>query len=376
MKTHFFCFQNKLPHRSTILFAIVMLLLFSFNTGAVKAQDTTIVSALSPRDTLTVIDSASMAPAIPSYGIIQDWVSVHIIKDINVTRYKSYIYSGLGFRLLYPEAYKGNNIADNDSVKGGRKTYPMTIFLHGMGEKGKVEENEACLRYVGKAFLAAESEGKFQSYALIPQSQSGYWSPDDLQKIISITKYMIEKNHVDPMRISVMGISLGADGAWRLAASDPNLFSLLIDLSAADLSYLKDIPKMKYLPVVIVQGSYDRKPDPALSLKIANSLKLSDGISEYLLLKKTGHNTLVPMLLDPSLYARLAGANKLNPARHGSMIGICPGFPAYRWFLNGVLLNGTNHNLIGVLKPGFYSVQVKQNGQWSEKSPIPLKIEK
>ena len=363
------------PHQGQfIVLAFVMLLLFLFKNTACFSQDTTIVSALSARDTLTVIYSASMAPSIPAYGSIEDWVAVHLLKNLNVQRYKSYIYSGLAFRLLYPKDYKNDNTLAEQPPALAHKSYPLVIFLHGMGEKGKVTENEACLRYVGKAFLDAEAQQQFNSYALIPQSETGYWGYDDLEKIITLTKYMIEKNHVDPMRISVMGISSGADGAWRLSALQPSLFCSLIDLSAGELRYLNDIPKMKNLPIWIIQGSNDRKPSPVLSQKIATSIRNTEGIVRYTLLKNTGHNTLVPMLINPALFEYLSNANKLNPVRHGNYLTIDPIFTVCRWYLNGKLLKDEKNCLIPVSKPGSYAVQVNDHGVWSGLSPRPLDV--
>ena len=376
MKRLVFYPRIKLPQVQFILHVLVMLLLFSCKNTACFSQDTTIVSALSSLDTLTIIDSASLAPTIPAYGSIEDWVAIHHGIDLNVQRYKSYIYSGLAFRLLYPQNYQNDNIVAAEPHAGATKSYPLVIFLHGMGEKGKVTENEACLRYVGKAFLDAEEKKQFNSYALIPQSESGFWTYDNLSKIITLTKYMIEKNHVDPMRISVMGISSGADGAWRLSALQPSLFCLLIDLSAADLSYLNDIPKMKYLPVWIVQGAYDRKPSPALSQKIVNSINSSGGTVRYTLLKNTGHNTLVPMLGNPALFDYLSSVNKLNPVRHGNYLKIDSVYDDYRWYLNGKIIKDENKYSIAVSRPGSYAVQVKDHGIWSGLSPVPIDVRK
>ena len=376
MKRLVFCPRVKLPQVRFISVAFVMLLLFSFKNTACFSQDTTIVSALSALDTLNVIDSAGLAPSIPAYGSIEDWVAVHLVKDLNVQRYKSYIYSGLAFRLLYPQNNKNDNILSVEQSPLLAKSYPLVIFLHGMGEKGKVTENEACLRYVAKAFLDAEGKKQFNSYALIPQSESGYWSSDNLGKIITLIKYMIEKNHVDPMRISVMGISSGADGAWRLAALQPSLFCSLIDLSAADLSYLNVVPKMIYISVWFVQGANDRKPSPALSQKIATSLSNNGGIVKYSLLKNTGHNTLVPMLVNPALFYHLSSTNKLNPVRHGNYLTIDPVFTACRWYLNGKLIKDENKYLIHVSRPGSYAVQINNHGVWSGLSPMPLIVSK
>lgn len=361
--------KNNRPLGKGSIFYLVMLLLFSINLSFAGAQDLQPPGILDPDDSLTVIDSAANAPRIPSYDIINDWVTVHLLNEPVLPRYKSYILSGLGFRLLYPPDYHSNNISVTDTTVSGHKLFPLLVFLHGMGEKGRAEENETQLRYVGRAFLDAEKQGVFNSYALIPQSQTGYWSEYDLAKLTLIIRFMIQHNRVDPLRITVMGISSGADGAWRLAAANPGLFCSLVDLSAASPGYVKDVARLRHVTVWIVQGAWDRKPDPRLSLSVATQLNQAGCRVKYSLLPGTGHNTLVPMLKKKELFTWIQTGNLINPVQKGTQLEVSPVFDDYRWYRDGRQIMGADQPFYMALTSGSYCVQVKNNGIWSYLSP-------
>ena len=133
---------------------------------------------------------------------------------------------------------------------------------------------------------------------------------------------------------------------------------------------------MKYLPVWIVQGANDRKPNPALSQRIAKSISSTGGTVRYTLLKNTGHNTLVPMLVNPALFDYLSRVNKLNPVRHGNYLKIDSVYDGYRWYLDCKIIKDENKYLIRVSRPGSYSVQVNDHGIWSGLSPSPIDVTK
>ena len=61
--------------------------------------------------------------------------------------------SQLNYRILYPK--------DFDRTK----SYPLTLFLHGIGERG--DDNNIQLRYVDKVFLDSENYNKFPSVVII-----------------------------------------------------------------------------------------------------------------------------------------------------------------------------------------------------------------
>ena len=64
--------------------------------------------------------------------------------------------SQLNYRILYPKNFDKT------------KSYPLTLFLHGIGERG--DNNELQLKYVDKVFLNQNNYTNFQSVVVFPQA--------------------------------------------------------------------------------------------------------------------------------------------------------------------------------------------------------------
>ena len=62
----------------------------------------------------------------------------------------------LNYRILYPKNFDES------------KNYPLTLFLHGIGERG--DDNELQLKYIDKVFLNTQKYNDFPSVVIFPQS--------------------------------------------------------------------------------------------------------------------------------------------------------------------------------------------------------------
>ena len=75
--------------------------------------------------------------------------------------------SQLNYRILYPK--------DFDQ----KKSYPLTLFLHGIGERG--DDNELQLTYVDKVFLNQKNYENYPAFIVFPQSPlNDSWSSRNL----------------------------------------------------------------------------------------------------------------------------------------------------------------------------------------------------
>src|SRR6185436_12955420 len=69
----------------------------------------------------------------------------------------------LPYRILYPENYDK------------KKKYPLLLFLHGAGERGK--DNEKQLTWGGKLFLKSENRTNFPAIVVLPQCpEESFWA--------------------------------------------------------------------------------------------------------------------------------------------------------------------------------------------------------
>jgi len=62
----------------------------------------------------------------------------------------------LNYRILYPKNFDKT------------KSYPLTIFLHGIGERG--DDNELQLKYVDQVFLNPNNYNNYRSVVIFPQA--------------------------------------------------------------------------------------------------------------------------------------------------------------------------------------------------------------
>src|SRR5205809_963998 len=78
-------------------------------------------------------------------------------QDLSLYQKKMFIrgHDTLRYRILYPENYRK------------AKKYPLIVFLHGSGERGR--DNEAQLMHGGKLFLKSDIRQNFPAIVIFPQ---------------------------------------------------------------------------------------------------------------------------------------------------------------------------------------------------------------
>jgi predicted peptidase len=87
-------------------------------------------------------------------------------QDLSLFQKKEFTYSEgkvLPYRILYPENYDKS------------KKYPLVLFLHGAGERGK--DNEKQLVHGSKMFLSPANRKDFPAIVVFPQCpEESFWS--------------------------------------------------------------------------------------------------------------------------------------------------------------------------------------------------------
>ena len=146
------------------------------------------------------------------------------------------------YRFLQPE-----------QLKEGKK-YPLVLFLHGAGERGS--DNVSQLRNGGTVFTNPANRYKYPCFVLFPQCPEGaYWSlekrpdqgykntPNPLPKEVPITKHLrlvkelldetLVTYPIDPKRVYIMGISMGAIAALDMVYRFPDTFDKAVSICGA-----------------------------------------------------------------------------------------------------------------------------------------------
>ena len=201
----------------------------------------------------------------------------------------------LNYRILKPLNYDPN------------KQYPVHLFLHGSGERGK--DNSSQLTHGGSLFLKKENREKYNSWVIFPQcSKNDRWpsiSSDlwdqvfenkikkpnkSLGLVIRLMDEFIEKKDVDNQRIYLSGLSMGGMGAFEILYRRPDMFAAATPICSNGITQLAKLFANK-VPVWIFHGSNDKVVSPKNSLEMARAIIESGGSPKMTLYADVDHNS-------------------------------------------------------------------------------------
>ncbi|HVS96519.1 MAG TPA: fibronectin type III domain-containing protein [Puia sp.] len=355
----------------TRIFGLLLITLVALSGPTVVAQ-----SILNPNDSVITYNPAS-PPRIPAYGSIAKWVRT-VRMSWNTNLWKCYIYNGNQFRLRFPKSYV-------PGVNDG-KLYPMLIFMHGEGEGGTTYDNEYSLFHGGNLFDAAVSNGTFDGYILVMQTTGG-WGPPQMTAQQVIIDYMIKNNKLDPFRVTLNGLSGGGSGDWQLYQSKQCYIAGLVPMSSVAIAFDSPdtVAKYKFTPIWNIHGGKDGSPAPYTAAQVLAAMQAQGANYVDLNMTTQGHDTWDSTWSMPAFWPWLLNQYGSNPwplfgrtqfckgDKINITVGLTPGYQAYQWRKNGVLLASTT-NTITVTDTGTYDARVERNGNWSQWSPVPVHV--
>jgi len=108
--------------------------------------------------------------------------------------------------------------------------WPLMIFLHGAGS---AITNINAIRDVGPPMLY--EQGMDSDFVLVcPQLYADvHW---DVDRLYTLTNYIIDNYKIDQSRIYITGLSRGGFGTWEFAVTYPDLFAAVVPISARDVA--------------------------------------------------------------------------------------------------------------------------------------------
>lgn len=149
----------------------------------------------------------------------------------------------VGYRILYPENYDPG------------KRYPLLCFLHGAGERGKDNERQIMTGGLIDLFMNATNRKKFPCIAIFPQvREDQYLANVDInskttpysfhfnykqkmtpamQSVMELVRSVVSKEPVDTNRLYIMGLSMGAIGAFEIVYRFPGVFAGAVAICGA-----------------------------------------------------------------------------------------------------------------------------------------------
>ena len=231
---------------------------------------------------------------------------------------KLFIHNGdtMPYRILLPPKYDP------------RKKYPLVVFLHGRGERGR--DNEKQLIYCKSFFMADSNRAAFPAIVVFPQcSAHGYWSnvfiendtvtnkkrffhfkPDslptrDMRLLMELINYIPTQYKIKKSNVSVLGYSMGGMGTLELVRRMPATFKRAVAICGG--AHPATAKKMKNTRIWLLHGLKDEVVPADFTLKMAEALKAANAKVEVTLFPTTGHNAWEPTFRHPGLLPWLFG---------------------------------------------------------------------
>lgn len=213
----------------------------------------------------------------------------------------------LRYRILYPERYKK------------RKTYPLIVFLHGSGERGR--DNEAQLLHGGSLFVKEEIRKHFPAIVIFPQCPpDSAWSrfrrsanssqreflanaepPVPQQLVKKLVDSFVVNGLADERRLYLGGLSLGGFGTYDLLVRYPDYFTAAFPIcGAANIPLF--LEKSAHIPLWIFHGGMDNVVPPATDRDLFKAMTTRGiGTVMYTEYPQAGHNSWDSAFAEPKL---------------------------------------------------------------------------
>jgi predicted peptidase len=219
-----------------------------------------------------------------------------------------------------------------DSYTSGA-TYPVVLLLHGGGESAdplaSAEQNRQALlaqAYI-QAFTAPSTQSEWPCFVLVPQAPRGErWvsvppsvsaytlTPQPSQSLTlameiaqSVT---LTYRAIDPLRMYLAGVSMGAFGTWEATERWPDVFAAALPVAGAGDPHAA--PALKHLPIWAFHGADDAIVPVEASRVMVRAVRAAGGTVCYTEYPGVGHNIWLTehALSDPQVLAWLFSQTK------------------------------------------------------------------
>ncbi len=256
-----------------------------------------------------------MKKALITFSCLVAYMAVHA-QDFSKFEVRNLVYRGntLPYRILYPEGYD----------PAGR--YPVLFFLHGAGERGN--DNERQLVHGARLFLADSVRSAFPAIVVFPQCPAdSYWSnvaielPDGGRRefqfqtdgkptvgmglFLRLVDQVLKREAVDPQRVYLGGLSMGAMGTYEALRRKPKAFAAAFAICGGDNT--ANVQKYGHVPLWIFHGELDDVVPSTHSHVIVAELKRIGANPRSTFYPQANHNSWDAAFAEPDLLPWLFG---------------------------------------------------------------------
>ena len=223
----------------------------------------------------------------------------------------------LRYRILFPENFDKS------------KEYPLVLFLHGAGERGR--DNEKQLTHGAKLFLSPENRKNLPCIVIFPQCPSeSFWSsvkvdrtktplvfdfdysrPSNAPLILSIdvVNQIIKEGSVDKKRVYITGLSMGGMGTFEAIYKFPKLFAAAMPICGGGDTKSYD-ERVKKIPFWVFHGAVDAVVDVKYSREMVDRLKTIKSQVKYSEYPGVNHNSWDNAFAEPEFLSWMFSKHK------------------------------------------------------------------
>lgn len=180
-----------------------------------------------------------------------------------------------------------------DYGKDAARRWPLVVFLHGMADRGG---ELARLRAVALPRLV-ERRGNLAYVLVVPHCPDGMvWPTRRLDKLLD---QVLSEQRVDPKRVVLTGLSMGAMATWRWGMAEPERFAALVPIAGGVAP--DDVDELKGMPIWAFHGD----ADPVLPIdahrRIVDAAKAAGAVTRFTAYPGVGHNCWDRAYANPGL---------------------------------------------------------------------------
>lgn len=245
------------------------------------------------------------AAAQPTERILNQYESSHFYESGDT----------LPYRILQPK------------VEGAFAKYPLVLFLHGAGERGK--DNTAQLSHGGALF--ADGIGSYPAIVVFPQcGPDDYWPLVDvamtdqvrtfafpqkeamnpgLRMVSLLLDDLMRRSDVDTSRVYIAGLSMGAMGTYELVSRRPDTFAAAIAICGGGNAEAA-AKYARRTPFWIFHGKEDEVVPASHSIAMEKAIKNAGGHPKLTLYEGVNHNSWDNAFAEPDLLNWLFSQSK------------------------------------------------------------------
>ena len=193
----------------------------------------------------------------------------------------------LDYLLYLPEQYQTS-----------KETFPLILFLHGAGERGK---NLEALKVHGPPMLVTKDKS-FPFVVVSPQCPEGAWWTDSqqIETLSALLDDITSRYRVDKDRIYVTGLSMGGFGTWALATQYPDRFAAIAPICGGGDPLLAN--RLRQLPIWVFHGEKDSVVPFKKSEEMVEALKKVGNDVRFTAYPNTDHNSWTATYNNPKLF--------------------------------------------------------------------------